>query len=85
MQLPHRIILMTGWYIFEDSGAPFIITTKEIAEERRELFAKLPCTVLLIEELLENENTENPQVKIGSMIFVIVSILLAPQASPRVC
>ena len=52
-------------YIFEDSGAPFIITTKEIAEERRELFAKLPCTVLLIEELLENENTENPQVKIG--------------------
>ena len=41
-------------YIFEDSGAPFIITTKEIAEERRELFAKLPCTVLLIEELLEN-------------------------------
>ncbi|MGB4941015.1 MAG: AMP-binding protein, partial [Blautia wexlerae] len=37
-------------YIFEDSGAPFIITTKEIAEERRELFAKLPCTVLLIEE-----------------------------------
>ena len=52
-------------YIFEDSGAPFIITTKEIAEERRELFAKLPCTVLLIEELLENENAENPQVKIG--------------------
>ena len=52
-------------YIFEDSGAPFIITTKEIAEERGELFAKLPCTVLLIEELLENENTENPQVKIG--------------------
>ena len=66
MQLPHRIILMTGSGIFfEDSGAPFIITTKEIAEERRELFAKLPCTVLLIEELLENENTENPQVKIG--------------------
>ena len=56
-------------YIFEDSGAPFIITTKEIAEERRELFAKLPCTVLLIEELLENENTENPQVKIGDLYF----------------
>ena len=52
-------------YIFEDSGAPFIITTKEIAEERKELFAKLPCTVLLLEELLENENTDNPQVKIG--------------------
>ena len=73
-------------YIFEDSGAPFIITTKEIAEERRELFAKLPCTVLLIEELLENENTENPQdTRSRSMIFVIVSILLVPQASPRVC
>ena len=52
-------------YIFEDSGAPFIITTKEIAEERKELFAKLPCTILLLEELLENENTDNPQVKIG--------------------
>ena len=52
-------------YIFEDSGAPFIITTKEIAKERKELFAKLPSTVLLLEELLDNENTGNPDVEIG--------------------
>ena len=47
-------------YIFEDAGIPFVITTKEIAEERRELFAKLSCTVLFLEELLEYDNTENP-------------------------
>ena len=52
-------------FIFEDSGAPFIITTKAIAEERQELFGKLPCTILLLEELLEHENTENPNVQIG--------------------
>ena len=47
-------------YIFEDAGIPFVITTKEIAEERKELFAKLSCTVLLLEELLKYNNTENP-------------------------
>ena len=52
-------------FIFEDAGAPFIITTKDIAEERKELFAKLPCTILLLEELLEQKNTENPNVEIG--------------------
>ncbi len=52
-------------FIFEDAGAPFIITTKDIAEERKELFAKLPCTILLLEDLLEQKNTENPNVEIG--------------------
>ena len=52
-------------YIFEDAGIPFVITTKKLAEERRELFAKLSCTVLLLEELLEYYNTENPDTEIG--------------------
>ena len=52
-------------FIFEDAGAPFIITTKEIAEERKELFAELPCTILLLEDLLEQKNAENPNVEIG--------------------
>ncbi len=51
-------------FIFEDAGVPFVITTKEIAKERKELFAKLPCTILLLEELLAHENTENPVVEI---------------------
>ena len=51
-------------YIFEDAGIPFVITTKEIAKERQDLFAKLDCKVLLLEELLENENAENPDVEI---------------------
>ena len=51
-------------YIFEDAGIPFVITTKEIEKERQELFAKLDCKVLLLEELLENENAENPDVEI---------------------
>ena len=52
-------------YIFEDAGIPFVITTKKLAEERQELFAKLSCTVLLLEELLEYYNTENPDTEIG--------------------
>lgn len=52
-------------YIFEDAGVPLIITTKEIADERKELFIKLKCRVLLLEELLENENTANPDTEIG--------------------
>ena len=52
-------------YIFEDAGVPLIITTKEIADERKELFTKLKCRVLLLEELLENENTANPDTEIG--------------------
>ena len=52
-------------FIFEDAGAPFIITTKEIAKERQELFSRLSCTVLLLEELLANPNTANPDTEIG--------------------
>ena len=51
-------------FIFEDAGAPFVITTKEIAQKRRELFEKLPCSVLWLEELLEHQNTENLDIEI---------------------
>lgn len=47
-------------YILEDSGAAFVITTEEIKARHGALWEKLNCPVLLIEELLENENTENP-------------------------
>ena len=51
-------------FIFEDAGVPFVITTGEIAKERKELFDQLPCTVLLLEDLLKHPNTENPDVRI---------------------
>ena len=51
-------------FIFEDAGVPFIITTKEIAKDRQELFSRLSCTVLLLEELLENPNAGNPDTRI---------------------
>ena len=52
-------------FIFEDAGVPFIITTKDIADERKDLFSKLPAAVLLLEELLEHDNSSNPDVKIS--------------------
>ena len=52
-------------FILEDAGAPFVITTKEIAQKRRELFEKLSCSVLWLEELLEHQNTENPDTEIN--------------------
>ena len=39
-------------YIFEDSEAMFVITTKDIAEKRKELFSKLKCDLLLLKSLL---------------------------------
>lgn len=51
-------------FIFEDAGVPLLITTKEITQERKELFDKLPCNVLLLEELLQHPDTENPDVEI---------------------
>ena len=51
-------------FIFEDAGVPFIITTEEIAKERQELFSRLSCKVLLLEELLENSNAGNPDTRI---------------------
>ena len=51
-------------FIFEDAKVPFVITTREIEKERQELFSSLPCTVLSIEELLENRNVEDPDVEI---------------------
>ena len=64
--MPHRIILMTGSGIFLRIQELLLLSQQRRSQRNEgELFAKLPCTVLLIEELLENENTENPQVKIG--------------------
>lgn len=47
-------------YILEDSGAAFVITTEEIKARHRELWENLECQVLLVEELLENGHTKNP-------------------------
>lgn len=51
-------------YIFDDAEAHFIITTKQIAREHADLFSKLSSKILLLEELLEHENAENPNVEI---------------------
>ena len=48
-------------YILEDSGAAFLITTAEIAARHGELLSELSCAVLPMEELLKNDNTENPE------------------------
>ncbi len=47
-------------YILEDSGAAFLITTGELAAQHSGLLNELSCTVLLVEALLESDNTENP-------------------------
>ena len=49
-------------YIFKDAGIPFVITTKEIAKERQDLFAKLDCKVMVGGAVLTPEYAE----KIGA-------------------
>ena len=51
-------------YILEDSRAAFVITTEEIRDGHGDLWEGLSCQVLLVEELLQNENTENPNLTI---------------------
>lgn len=47
-------------FILEDSGAKWVITDSRIRAQYGEMWDTLACTPLLVEELLEHENTENP-------------------------
>jgi len=50
-------------YIMSDSNAQRVITTEEIGEARKDVFAG--CTMLYVETLLKEENTANPQVLVS--------------------
>lgn len=52
-------------YIFENSKAKFVITTKPLYEERKALLDSLDAQVLLLEDLYKSEDTENPNVEIN--------------------
>jgi amino acid adenylation domain-containing protein len=47
-------------YILEDSGAKFVLTTKEIKNSYGDMWSTLSCTPLIIDELLKEENDTNP-------------------------
>lgn len=51
-------------YILEDSGAGFVILTREIAKERSQFVKQLKAKVLVVEELLAEGSTENPNVDV---------------------
>ena len=53
-------------YCLTNAESPFVITTKEIKEQRTELFAEnKPYKTLLIEELLKGDKKENPNISIS--------------------
>jgi amino acid adenylation domain-containing protein/thioester reductase-like protein len=52
-------------YIFENSKAKFVITTKPLYDERKPLFDSLKAQVLFVEDLYKNENTSNPNIEIN--------------------
>lgn len=47
-------------YILSDSKSEIIVTTQQFAQERNDLFKNANVKVLIIEELLKNKNTSNP-------------------------
>lgn len=51
-------------YIINDSKAKLIVTKKDIAEKRKDLFNSLGLKVLLMEDLLKNPTDTNPNVDI---------------------
>jgi len=48
-------------YIIENSGAKLLVTMRQIAGERAELFRRCGLKVLIIEDLIKSGETENPQ------------------------
>lgn len=52
-------------YILSDSKAKLLVTKKEIAEQKKNLFDSCGIKVLYIEELLKNSNDSNPNVDIS--------------------
>lgn len=47
-------------YILEDSKAPYVIVAAETAAEQKEILDKCSAVVLILEELLECDKTQNP-------------------------
>ena len=52
-------------YIFEDSGAKFVLTTAKIQSSYGDMWDKLDCKPLIIEELLEKSDDKNPDTEIS--------------------
>lgn len=52
-------------YIFDDSKSKLVVTTELIANERKALFEKCGVTALVIEEMLESDEIDNPDVKVS--------------------
>ncbi len=51
-------------YCLRDSGAPYVITTRQLQGERPDLWADKPYQVLTMEELLQEGSEENPALAI---------------------
>ena len=60
-------------YCLRDSESRFVITTEEIRDERKGLFEDKPYTVFTVNELLLNENAENPEldIPVDSLAYII--------------
>lgn len=53
-------------YCLSNAESPYIITTNAIKNEKSNLFSDKTYKVLTIEELLENQNTSNPELQINN-------------------
>ena len=60
-------------YCLRDSESRFVITNEEIRDERKGLFEDKPYTVFTVNELLLNENAENPglDISVDSLAYII--------------
>lgn len=60
-------------YIIEDSHTKYVVTTKEIAEEKKDLLKDTKVEVFLIEDIAKSKKDDNPNVKIkqSDLCYVI--------------
>lgn len=60
-------------YCLEDAGSRFVVTTREIKEEKKELFSEGKHTVVTVEDFADGADTENLklEVPVDSLAYII--------------
>ena len=70
-------------YIIEDSKTNYVITTKEVAQEKKELLKMMGKNIFLMEEMAKYEKKDNPNLKISQSDLCYVIYTSGSTGKPK--
>ena len=70
-------------YIIEDSHTKYVVTTKDIAEEKKELLKSTKVEVFLIEDIAKSNKVDNPNLKISQKDLCYVIYTSGSTGKPK--